>query len=110
MIPVRALGSERAIQLQRAALPRVIEGDPAPPVRVRPRTSLMRAGLDQRNPQPYFVPEEEVPRAGAVVRLGYQRTRWLGGEVVVWSAARKTTGRGEGSSGLAFDRLIDQPQ
>jgi hypothetical protein len=109
MIPVRARGSERAIELQRAALPRVIEGDPAPPMRVRPRTSLLRAGLDQSNPQPYFVPEEEVPRAGAVVRLSYQRTRWLGGEVLVWSGARKTTGRGEGSSGLAFDRLIDQP-
>lgn len=109
MIPVRARGSERAIELQRAALPRVIEGDPAPPVRVRPRTSLLRAGLDQSTPQAYFVPEEEVPRASAVVRLGYQRTRWLGGEVLVWSGARKTTGRGEGSSGLAFDRMIEQP-
>jgi hypothetical protein len=87
----------------------VIEGDPAPPVRVRPRTSLLRAGLDQTNPQPYFVTEEEVPRAGTVVKLGYRRTRWLGGGAFVWSGARKTTGRGEGSSGLVFDRLIDQP-
>ena len=109
MIPVRAGGSQRAIELQRAALPRIIDGDPAPPVRVRPRTSLLRSGLDRSNPQPYFVPEEEVPRAGAVAALRYQRTRWLDGTVHVWSEARKTTGRGEGSSGLAFDRLIDQP-
>jgi hypothetical protein len=109
MIPVRARGSDRAIELQRAAMPRVIAGDPAPPVRVRPRTSLLRTGLDQSTPAPYFLPEEEVPRAGAVVALSYQRTRWLGGGAHVWSGARKTTGRGEGSSGLAFDRLIDQP-
>jgi hypothetical protein len=37
-IPVRAQGSQRAIDVQRAALPRIIEGDSAPPVRVRPRT------------------------------------------------------------------------
>jgi hypothetical protein len=109
MIPVRAHGSERAIELQRAALPRFIDGDPAPPVRVRPRTSLLRSGLEQSNPQPYFVPEDEVPRAGTVVTIGYQRTRWLDGGAHVWIGARKTTGRGEGSSGLAFDRLLDQP-
>jgi len=107
LIPVRADGGGRAIELQRAALPRIIEGDTAPPVRVRPRTSLLRVGLDQSSPQPFFVPEEEVPRAGAIVSLGYQRTRWLDGSVFVWSGARKVTGRGEGSSGLAFDRLVD---
>jgi hypothetical protein len=29
--------------------------------------------------------------------------------VVVWLGARKTAGRGEGSSGLAFDRIVDMP-
>jgi hypothetical protein len=109
MILVRVHGSARAIELQRAALPRVIDGDPAPPVRVRPRTSLLRSGLDQSNPQPYFLPDEEVPRAGTVVTLSYQRTRWLDGAVRIWVGTRKATGRGEASSGLAFDRLIDQP-
>jgi hypothetical protein len=107
MIPVRAQGSQRAIELQRAAMPRVIEGAPA--TRVRPRTSLLRTGLDQPVPQPYFVSEEEVPRAGADLTLGYQRTRWLDGKVYVWSGVRKQAGRGEGSSGLAFDRLVDVP-
>ena len=74
-----------AIELQRAALPRIIEGDPAPPMPVRPRTSLLRSRARRANPQPYFVPEEEVPRAGARVTLGYQRTRWLDGRVFVWS-------------------------
>jgi hypothetical protein len=108
-VPVHVPGQTREIQLQRAAMPRILEGDPEPPVRVRPRTSLLRVGLDHAPPEPYFVHEEEVPRAGIRVLQAYQRTRWRGGRVVVWLAAHKSTGRGEGSSGLAFDRLVDSP-
>jgi hypothetical protein len=107
--PVHVPGSNREIQLQRAAMPRIIDGDPNPPERVRPLTSLLRVGLDATPPEPYFVHEEEVPRAGARVSHAYQRTRWRDGRVVVWLAAHKTTGRGEGSSGLAFDRLVESP-
>jgi hypothetical protein len=102
-IPVHVDGSTREVQLQRAALPRILEGAPpaAVPEKVRPRTSLLRQGL----PGTYFLHEEEVPRAGAIVDLAYQRTRWLGGKVFCWYGARKQTGRGEGWSGLAFDQL-----
>ena len=48
--------------------------------------------------------EEEVPRSGVQVTQSFQRTRWHGGEVFVWLGVRKQTGRGEASSGLAFDR------
>ena len=108
-VPVRADGSNRAMSLQRAAVLRVIDRDPAPPIPVRPRTSLMRVGLDDENSASYLVPEEEVPRAGAHLSLSYRRTRWLDGRVIVWRGARKRAGRGEGSSGLAFDRLIHKP-
>ena len=64
-------------------------------------------GLDATPPEPYFVHEEEVPRAGLRVEQGYRRTRWRDGRVVVWFGARRGVGRGEGSSGLAFDRLAD---
>jgi hypothetical protein len=101
-ISVRVNGSPRQTQLQRAALPRILEGSPTaqPPKKIRPRTSLLREGL----PGTYFVFEEEVPRAGAVVSHSYQRTRWTSGTVFTWLGARKQTGRGEGSSGLAFDQ------
>ncbi|MGH3974221.1 MAG: hypothetical protein ACRDS9_12985, partial [Pseudonocardiaceae bacterium] len=56
-IPVHRTGDIRAIQLQRAALPSVINDDP-----VRPRTQLLREGLDAG--QPYYVNEEEVPQSG----------------------------------------------
>jgi hypothetical protein len=55
--------------------------------------------------QAYFINEEEVPRAGAQVMNTYQRTRWYGGKTLDWYGYRKTMGRGEGSSGLQFDRV-----
>jgi hypothetical protein len=108
MIPSHVPGDNREIQLQRAAMLRVIDGDPAPAKPVRPRTSLLREGLDEA--APYFVHEEEIPRAGVHVTKGFQRTRWRDGRAYVWLGVRKQTGRGEGSSGLAFDQIVDPPQ
>ena len=110
MVPTHVNGDNRAIQLQRAAMPRIIEGDPADPTPVRPRTSLLRQGLDEVVPVPYFIHEEEVPRAGVRVTASFQRTRWRDGRAWLWFGACKQTGRGEGSSGLAFDRIIDVPR
>jgi len=106
-IPVHVESNNREIQLQRAALPRILEGDPDSPVKVRPRTVLLRHGLDQAPPQPYFVYEEEVPRAGARLTQSFQRTRWTDGRVYTWLGVRKQTGRGEASSGIGFDKLIN---
>lgn len=104
-LPVHIEGSNREIQLQRASMPRVIIGDPNPPVKVKPRTNLLRQGLEQSPAQPYFLYEEEVPRAGVRVTQGYQRTRWHDGSVYTWVGVKKQTGRGEAKSGLAFDRV-----
>jgi hypothetical protein len=49
--------------------------------------------------------DEEVPREGARVVRGYQCTRWIGGQTVLWLGLRKSVGRGEGSSGLRFDGI-----
>lgn len=108
-IPVHREGDNREIQLQRAALPRILEGDPANLRKVRPRTALLRQGLDEQAPQAYFLYEEEVPRAGVLVTQGFQRTRWRDGRAWVWLGIRKQTGRGESSSGLAFDQIVDVP-
>lgn len=44
----------------------------------------------------------------AALRLhqAYQRTRWRNGAVFTWLGIRKQTGRGERSSGLAFDQIV----
>jgi hypothetical protein len=109
-VPARMPGSERQIRLQRAAMPRVLEGDPNDPKRVAPKTMLLRDGLDLTAKEPYFLHEEEVPREGLRVVTQFQRTRWRDGRVVVWLAARKAVGRGEGASGLGFDRLVHTPR
>ncbi|MGF6812584.1 hypothetical protein OKW30_007801 [Paraburkholderia sp. Clong3] len=108
-IPVHVPGSNREIQVQRAALPRILEGDPDPPVKVQPRAVLMRDGLDAVPAQPYFVHEEEVSRAGARLFQAFERTRWTDGSVYTWLRVVRQTGRGEGSSGLAFDALLNVP-
>jgi hypothetical protein len=109
-LPVHVPGDNRQIQLQRSKMLRIIPGDTRAPEPVPARTSLLRVGLDQSPRRPYFLHEEEVLRAGLRVTQSFQRTRWTGGQVYVWLAAAKQTGRGEASSGLAFDRLSDVPE
>lgn len=91
-IPVHAEGSVSEIRLQRA---RMAGGQP-------PRGRLLR-----EVPSPYFVEEEEVPRAGVYVERTWQRARWLRGRTLIWVGRRKVAGRGEGWSNLVFDRVVD---
>lgn len=106
-IPVHIPRSNRQMRLQRASMPRISEIMPAH--QVRPRTPLLRQGIGPNDNQidPLYINEEEVPRAGATVIGTYQRTRWYNGKIALWYGRRKTTGRGEGSSGLRFDHLSD---
>jgi hypothetical protein len=103
-IPVHTDDLNRKIQLQRAAMPSAV----GPTVGVPPRTDLLREGLDAG--RQYFVNQEEVPVVGTRMTVAYNRTRWRDGRVVVWLSAQRGVGRGEGSSGLAFDQLVDTGQ
>jgi hypothetical protein len=106
-IATRKPGSARLIRLQRASMPRLT--DAIPDSRVEPRGAVLRVGLDGVEVrQPYFIHQEEVPRAGAIVTRGFQRTRWFDGKVFTWIGRRKETGRGQGASGLEFDRLTSE--
>jgi hypothetical protein len=101
-------GSNRQIRLQRGSMPRltnVIRNSV-----ITPRGEILRVGLDKK--QPYFVHEEEVPRAGVIITRKYQRARGPNGEVFTWIGRRKETGRGEGASGLVFDQVVplEQPE
>lgn len=90
-IPVHKPGSEQEIRLQRARIPNA----PAP-------ESLL---LKEHQPV-HFIEEEEVPRAGVIVKRNFKRTRWIDGKTILWVGRTKTTGRGEGWSGLMFDRIL----
>lgn len=102
-VPVHNPGSNREIRLQRAAMPRLIPGRPDDPV--EPRSASLRPGLDQPSRQPYFIHEEEVPKAGVILTRSFQRARWIDGKIVTWLGRRKQVGLGQGSSGLAWDRI-----
>jgi hypothetical protein len=49
--------------------------------------------------------DEEVPREGQHLTRRRVVARWFDGSTWMWTAFRKEIGRGEGSSGLVFDRL-----
>jgi hypothetical protein len=98
-------GSQRLIRLQRASMPRLTDALAAS--RVEPRGKILRTGLDGLGARSaYFLHEEEVPRAGAIVTRGFQRTRWFDGKVYTWIGRQKETGRGQAASGLVFDRVV----
>jgi hypothetical protein len=118
-LPAHLPGQSRAIQFQRASMPRWFNETYSA---VRPQTSILREGMsdvaaDEQMPfvnpshehqtAPYYIYEEEVPRAGVLLESSWQRTRWYNGKIVCWYGRRKETGRGEGGSGLVFDRVID---
>lgn len=90
-IPVHKPNDDREIRLQRARIPNA----PLP-------ISVM---LNEEQPV-HFIEEEEVQRAGVIVKRTYKRTRWLNGKTCLWVGRSKTTGRGEGWSGLMFDQIL----
>jgi len=92
-IPTHVPGSNRSIRLQRARMP----DQPAQPF-----------GAVLNVPAPYFVAEEEVPRAGRIITRGFRRARWIDGTPYLWLSRNSTIGRGQGSSGLVFDQIDEQ--
>ena len=117
-LPIHLPGQNRAIQLQRASMPRWFNGEFS---QVRPRTGILREGMhddpaasdslfvnpsDELQNTPYFIFEEEAPRCGVTVEASWQRTRWYNGKIICWYGRRKKIARGEGASGLAFDQII----
>ena len=57
--------------------------------------------------QPLLLYDEEVPREGVHVTVLRRLARWTDGSTHVWTAFRRSVGRGEGSSGLRFDQAIE---
>ena len=104
-LPTHIAGQNRHIQLQRGSMPRIIDGDSADVEKIKPRTNLLREGLNGPSKHSYFLHEEEVPRAGVVVQQSFQRTRWYDGRVYTWLGVRKRAGHGESFSQLRFDYL-----
>ncbi len=98
LLPVRVSETSAEVRLARGA---VLDLDGVPHV-----VSAQARILDVGNPAGrLLIREEEVPREGLVVRRSYQAARWHDGRLFVWAGNRASVGRGEASSGLAFDAL-----
>jgi hypothetical protein len=93
-IPVHINGNKTEIQLQRAQMP---------------GAKGAQGVILTEKPAPFFINEEEVPRAGAIVQRSFQRTRWLNGKTFLWIGRYKEAGKGEGWSNLHFDQIEDIP-
>jgi hypothetical protein len=95
MLPVSVSAGAHAVRLQLREMLDPETGTPIPP---------QGALLDTAQGVLELF-EEEVPRAGARVRRAYRLARWTDGSTHLWLGTLKSTGRGEGSSGLRFDAI-----
>jgi hypothetical protein len=96
-LPVQVPGSNQDIRFQRAAMPKL--GMP-------PKDVIKAKGVLLQEVQPlYFINEEEIPYSGTIVTRSYQRARWYNGKTYIWIGRYRETGKGEGSSKLAFDQI-----
>ena len=63
-------------------------------------------GVTLRPSESMAIRDEEIPREGALLRRVPTLTRRIDGSYARWITRRVMVGRGEGSSGLAFDSTI----
>ncbi|HET9020949.1 MAG TPA: hypothetical protein VFN34_03615 [Ornithinibacter sp.] len=98
-VPVRVDDAARGVDLVEAVLPRPDTWGVM--VLTAPRSSILRELRGQR------VPEEEVGSTGVTVRRRWSLARSADGGRHTWVSRSVSTGRGEGSSGLAFDVALD---
>ena len=69
-----------------------------------PRGTLLRLDPNAAVDTDYLrIAEEEVPRDGIELKRAFNYARDAQGRALLWIGRSKTTGRGEGSSGLRFD-------
>jgi hypothetical protein len=98
LLPVRVSENSAEVRLARGA---VLDLDGVPHIVVA-QARILEVGDPAGR---LLIREEEVPREGIVVRRSYQAARWYDGRLFVWAGNRVSVGRGEASSGLAFDAL-----
>ena len=98
-IPLLPVKDGNALRLKRGALPAFGEGG-IQGVQ-RPKGRLLEPDRE------LLLFEEEMSREGARLTRTYQYARWIDGSTHLWIGRRKAPDRGEGSSGLQFDTIIE---
>lgn len=93
-MPVQQAKSRRSVSLQRGSV-----RDPETGQFQRPMGRLLVPN------EPLVLDEEQVPRSGVRLALRSRLTRDGTGNTRIWTACQRSVGRGEGSSGVRFDRI-----
>lgn len=92
---------EMNVRLRRAQMLRnTFYEDPEP---IQAKTRLLEIS---GNPL-LWLEENVIPRSGLRICLTNQRTRWMDGQTFVWKGRKILAGRGEGQSGLIFDKVFN---
>lgn len=110
---VQAQGETTATLLLQGAVPRVPAIEPTTrngaPI-LENNVVLPRGAILSSDPvsKPNVILEEEILRDGILVRRRFRQTRWLGGRTFTWIGYEKRNGRGEGSSAIKFDQVIEK--
>jgi hypothetical protein len=97
MIPFTPIAHDNQLALRRAAIPRVIEGQPI--TRIRARTQLVRT------PQRYEIDARAIPPSGITVRGVWRRARSSDGGTHTWFAYERIPAARIAAVGLTFDQL-----
>ena len=114
LVSVRLKGQSAASAFLQGAMPRVPplapRRDGANQLILAHNVVLPRGTILAPNPvaQPNLIHEEEISRGGVIVQRTFQQARWHDGSTATWSGRKKQNGRGEGSSGLAFDQVAQR--
>ncbi len=105
-VPIR-FEENGQMRLRRAALPRTLGN--RPPERIRPRTQILREGLESASVRAFDLNEEEITMPGIVVKERWRQARWFDGKIFTWLAREKAYARPTRASGLRFDAVDAQP-
>jgi hypothetical protein len=93
-MPVQQAQGRRSVSLQRGSV-----RDPDTGEFQRPAGRLLVPN------KPLVLDEEQVPRSGVRLALRARLTRDSAGNTRIWTGCQRSVGRGEGSSGVRFDRI-----
>jgi hypothetical protein len=94
-------GGDRNVRLRRLQMLRnTFDEEPTP---IPAKTSLLELTGDPL----LWLEEYVIPRSGLRICLTNQRVRWIDGQTFVWKGRKILSGRGEGESGLIFDKVFN---
>lgn len=97
-IPFMPIAGDQGLVLRRAAIPRMIEGQPI--TRIRSRTQLVRS------PPRYELDATALPPSGVTVRGVWRRTRSSDGRTHTWFAYERMPAARAAAIGLVFDQIV----